>query len=111
MENKELVRRVDRGGSLPVENAQALASNTLNEIPPRYIRTEDELGQICDEDKLQIPVIDMSKLFDHDDELERLHLACKDWQPKPDQNLYLLVTFFIIKLSFDLYISPIIYWQ
>ncbi|KAK8598949.1 hypothetical protein V6N13_076892 [Hibiscus sabdariffa] len=71
---------VSRGfaGSLPVENVQALASNNLKNIPPRYIRPEVELDLVSVDESHQIPVIDMSKL-DHHDELKKLHLACKDW--------------------------------
>ncbi|KAL4384365.1 hypothetical protein GQ457_15G008550 [Hibiscus cannabinus] len=66
------------GGSIPVENVQALASNNLKNIPSRYIRPEAEFGVVSVDESLQIPVIDMSKL-DHHDEPEKLHLACRDW--------------------------------
>lgn len=82
METDEVVfSRKDLGGSLPVENVQALASNTLKEIPPRYIRPEIEHEPASVEDSLQIPVVDMNKLNDDDDddELAKLHLACKEW--------------------------------
>ncbi|KAL5795241.1 hypothetical protein ACOSQ2_000061 [Xanthoceras sorbifolium] len=70
----------DFGGSLPVENVQALASNNLEDIPPRYIRSEAESSEVLIDGSLQIPVIDMSKFVDDDnDELTKLHLACKDW--------------------------------
>lgn len=68
----------DFGGSLPVENVQALASKDLNDVPPRYIRPERQSEQVLIDESLQIPVIDMSKLMD-EDELMKLHLACKDW--------------------------------
>nr|CAN71933.1 hypothetical protein VITISV_013422 [Vitis vinifera] len=48
--------------SLPVENVQALASN----------------NPLVDE-SLQIPIIDMRKLMVEDDEMGKLHLACKEW--------------------------------
>lgn len=71
------------GGSIPVENVQALASKNLKDIPHRYIRSEFESDEVLADESLQIPVIDMSKLaigqFGYDDELEKLHLACKDW--------------------------------
>ncbi|KAK8537906.1 hypothetical protein V6N13_096296 [Hibiscus sabdariffa] len=76
METKVLFRGL--GGSLPVENVQALASNNMKNIPSRYIRPEAEFGAVSMDESLQIPVIDMIKL-DHDDELEKLHLACKHW--------------------------------
>ncbi|GMJ00266.1 hypothetical protein like AT4G25300 [Hibiscus trionum] len=66
------------GGSLPVENVQALASDNLKNIPSRYIRPEVEFDVVSLDESLQIPVIDMSKLV-HDDEQEKLHLACRDW--------------------------------
>ena len=84
METKVL-KRDDFGGSLPVQNVQALTSKNLKEIPPRYIRPEAELDQVPVEESFEIPVIDMSRLLDdqrplnHHDELARLHLACKDW--------------------------------
>ncbi|KAH9705208.1 Fe2OG dioxygenase domain-containing protein [Citrus sinensis] len=66
------------GGSLPVENVQALASNS-KEIPSRYIRPELDDEQVLADGSLHIPVIDMSKLQDDDDdELAEFHLACKD---------------------------------
>lgn len=68
----------DFGGSLQVENVQALASKDLNDVPPRYIRPERQSEQVLIDESLQIPVIDMSKLMD-EDELMKLHLACKDW--------------------------------
>ncbi|KAF5477717.1 hypothetical protein F2P56_004334 [Juglans regia] len=86
MEISEVVGRVDYGGSLPVENVQALASNNLEEIPPRYLWPEMEFeDQYCSiEENLHIPVIDLGKLIDPqftspENELEKLHLACRDW--------------------------------
>ncbi|KAM3000838.1 hypothetical protein FF2_037202 [Malus domestica] len=81
METDQVVfRRKDLGGSLPVENVQALASSTLKEIPPRYIRPEIQHEPASVEDSLQIPVVDTNKLNDDDvDELAKLHLACKEW--------------------------------
>ncbi|KAE8661864.1 S-norcoclaurine synthase 1 [Hibiscus syriacus] len=66
------------GGSLPVENVQALASKNLKHIPSRYIRPEVELDLVSIDESLQVPVIDMCKL-DHHDELKKLHIACKHW--------------------------------
>ncbi|XP_024026516.1 S-norcoclaurine synthase 1 [Morus notabilis] len=85
MENEQL-QRIDYGGSLPVENVQALASENLKEIPSRYVRPEAEFDQVSVEDhSLEIPTIDMSKLLDEKhplsphEELARLHSACRDW--------------------------------
>ena len=74
----EVLHRKGFGGSLPVENVQALASNNLKDIPSRYIRPEIESDVVSIDESLKIPMIDMSKL-DHDDEQKKLHLACKDW--------------------------------
>ncbi|XP_043817388.1 S-norcoclaurine synthase 1 [Manihot esculenta] len=71
------------GGSLPVENVQALASKNLKDIPHRYIRPDLEFDDVSVDEALQIPVIDMSKLVgnhsDHGDELAELHQACENW--------------------------------
>ncbi|GAV65407.1 DIOX_N domain-containing protein [Cephalotus follicularis] len=71
------------GGSLPVDNVQALASGNLKNIPERYVRHEVEHDEVYTDESLQIPVIDMSKLasvqIGHDNELAKLHQACKDW--------------------------------
>ncbi|KAJ4826784.1 hypothetical protein Tsubulata_034771 [Turnera subulata] len=74
----------DYGGSIPVDNVQALASKNLKDIPSRYIRPENELDEISEDESLQIPVIDMDKLVGpnqsgHEDELSKLHFACKEW--------------------------------
>ncbi|KAI4312917.1 hypothetical protein MLD38_037705 [Melastoma candidum] len=71
-------------GSLPVPNVQALAAECLSDIPPRYLRHPDELGQLWPSTVApEIPVIDMSKLGDRssrkETEMERLHSACRDW--------------------------------
>lgn len=84
MESSECVGGLDAGrSSLPVENVQSLASKNLNAIPPRYIREEAESDDLLDDESLQIPVIDMKQLVvgqvGYEDEMKRLHLACKDW--------------------------------
>ncbi|KAB2017923.1 hypothetical protein ERO13_D08G179500v2 [Gossypium hirsutum] len=73
-----VINREGFGGSLPVEKVQALASKNLKDIPSRYIRPEVEFDVVSIDESYQIPVIDMSKLG-HDDEQQKLHLACKDW--------------------------------
>ncbi|CAK7356191.1 unnamed protein product [Dovyalis caffra] len=79
----EVDRRKDLGGSIPVENVQALASKNLKDVPSRYIRPEVQFDEVSIDESLHIPVIDMSKLLanqlGHQDELAKLHLACKDW--------------------------------
>ncbi|KAL3376966.1 hypothetical protein AABB24_003407 [Solanum stoloniferum] len=70
------------GGSLKVPNVQELAKQQLAAVPPRYIRDDIENQSYSSIVILpQVPVIDMKKLLDIDDdsELERLHLACKEW--------------------------------
>ncbi|XP_019190920.1 PREDICTED: S-norcoclaurine synthase 1-like [Ipomoea nil] len=69
----------DYGGSLPVQNVQELASNNFTHIPQRYIRPEMEQDEVCSDESLQIPVMDLSKLDADDLELAKLHQACKDW--------------------------------
>lgn len=78
MDSDEVLSRKDLGGSLPVENVQALASKSLKDIPPQYLLTEMENEELSIDDSLQIPVIDMNKLGS-EDELEKLHLACREW--------------------------------
>ena len=81
----ETINRSEYGGSIPVDNVQALASSKdLKDIPSRYIRPEIELDVVLTDESLQIPVIDISKLAvvgqpGYDDELENLHVACRDW--------------------------------
>ncbi|KAM3284797.1 hypothetical protein P3S67_023596 [Capsicum chacoense] len=69
------------GGSLKVPNVQELAKQTLAAVPPRYIRDDIE-NQSYNSSMLlpQIPIIDMKKLLQigDDDELKKLHLACKE---------------------------------
>ncbi|KAI6705620.1 hypothetical protein NL676_008582 [Syzygium grande] len=75
------------GGSLPVPNVQELAKEAITEIPPRYVRTDQDHPFIhVDHGSLllQVPVIDMNKLSSINDglmesELEKLHVACRDW--------------------------------
>lgn len=78
MDSDEVLSRKDLGGSLPVENVQALASKSLKDIPPQYLLTEMENEELSIDDSLQIPVIDMNKLGS-EDELEKLHLTCREW--------------------------------
>ncbi|CAL1405069.1 unnamed protein product [Linum trigynum] len=66
------------GGYLPVPNVQELAA-VSKDVSARYIRPERELEQVAAGEFGQIPVIDMSKLQVGDDELAKLHSACKEW--------------------------------
>ncbi|WCJ20680.1 2-oxoglutarate (2OG) and Fe(II)-dependent oxygenase superfamily protein [Euphorbia peplus] len=68
------------GGSLPVDNVQNLASNNPKDLPSRYIRPELQFDPVSTDDSLQIPVVDMTKLGDEDEnEMTLLHKACQHW--------------------------------
>lgn len=72
------------GGSLPVANVQELASRNLKDIPDRYIRSDLNIDYFSIDESLQVPVLDMSRLCSepsqgYDEELARLHQACKEW--------------------------------
>lgn len=66
-------------------NVQELAKQQLAAAPPRYIRDDFQNQSYSSSLVLpQVPVIDMKKLLqigDTDDhsELNRFHLACKEW--------------------------------
>ncbi|TKY49528.1 SRG1 protein [Spatholobus suberectus] len=71
--------------SLSVPSVQELAFQRPEKVPPRYIRDEDGddiIGTYLSDPSLRVPFIDMAKLVNagtQQDELQRLHLACKDW--------------------------------
>ncbi|KAL6991346.1 hypothetical protein U1Q18_009461 [Sarracenia purpurea var. burkii] len=70
--------------TLPVPNVQELAQEPLKEIPPRYVRSDQDHPIICDTASLpQLPIINLQNLLGGNDdvnsELQKLHLACKDW--------------------------------
>ncbi|XP_015167926.1 thebaine 6-O-demethylase-like [Solanum tuberosum] len=72
------------GGSLKVPNVQEMAKQQLAGVPPRYIRINDDENQLYNSSILLphqlAPVIDMEIIKDDDDtELNRFHLACKEW--------------------------------
>ncbi|CAN1847234.1 Protein SRG1 [Linum perenne] len=79
-EGKELIKL---GSSLPVPYVQELAKDPLlAAVPPRYIRRDDQDRPLdIINPTVQVPVIDVEKLYDDDEdqELGRLHEACKDW--------------------------------
>lgn len=67
--------------NLEAPNVKELAKE-LETVPQRYIR--DDLETITWDSSMllpQLPVIDMEKVLsnDHDIEVQRLHLACKEW--------------------------------
>ncbi|KAK8602104.1 hypothetical protein V6N13_058243 [Hibiscus sabdariffa] len=67
------------GGSLLVPCVQELAKNPLKQIPPRYVRTDEDSPIVSHTNlSLQVPVLDMQKLLS-EQELEKLNHACKEW--------------------------------
>ncbi|CAM8900397.1 unnamed protein product [Rhodiola kirilowii] len=84
MESTGREQEVNFGRSLIVPSVQELAKGPISEIPSRYVRTDEDT--IIKLDNLlasqSVPVIDLQNLgfgdLD-DDELQKLHCACKDW--------------------------------
>ncbi|XP_044460647.1 protein SRG1-like [Mangifera indica] len=71
---------VNFGKSLIVPSVQELAKQSIVNIPPRYIRKDEDPPVVTNDACLpSVPVIDLQKLVSVDYELERLHLACKEW--------------------------------
>ncbi|KAG9447580.1 hypothetical protein H6P81_013708 [Aristolochia fimbriata] len=69
------------GKSLLVPSVQELVTQSMNTIPPRYVRPELEYTRIITS-SVEIPVIDFRKFYTRESiesELEKLHLACRDW--------------------------------
>ncbi|KAI4357406.1 hypothetical protein L6164_001355 [Bauhinia variegata] len=72
---------VNFGKSIIVPSFQELIKQHLSQIPPRYLRSEQEGTSIFSH---LVPVIDIHKLAhghgdSADSELEKLHSACRDW--------------------------------
>ncbi|TXG47775.1 hypothetical protein EZV62_027069 [Acer yangbiense] len=71
--------------AVAVPFVQELAKKPLINIPPRYVRPDQDpapLPSLNSSSSSQIPVIDMQKLLSHDfmdSELQKLHHACKEW--------------------------------
>ncbi|GLT54550.1 hypothetical protein SLA2020_277420 [Shorea laevis] len=69
--------------SLPVPSVQELAIQGLQTVPPRYVRDDTDIIITAPSDpSLRIPLIDMTKLVNpdsHEQEIQRLHSACKEW--------------------------------
>ncbi|KVI03312.1 protein SRG1-like [Cynara cardunculus var. scolymus] len=77
-------KRTSMGGSLLVPSVQELVKEPLIKVPTRYVRSHEDLPPTsCLSSSLcEVPVIDMHHLLSKDStthELEKLHLACKDW--------------------------------
>nr|GEV60354.1 protein SRG1-like [Tanacetum cinerariifolium] len=70
------------GSSLLVPSVQELAKEAITKVPPRYVRLDQDPPIISPPPSSfpEVPVIDMARLSAADHlELEKLHLACKDW--------------------------------
>lgn len=72
------------GGSLLVPSVQELAKEALVDVPPRYVRPDQDPTVISwlSSTRPEVPIVDMQRLLSDefiDYELEKLHLACKDW--------------------------------
>ncbi|XP_048321952.2 protein SRG1 [Ziziphus jujuba] len=76
------------GSSLLVPSVQELAKDPIINVPSRYLRPDQDPTVISDHDPLcfpdKIPAVDYYNLISGDSaiaslELEKLHLACKDW--------------------------------
>ncbi|KAK8944441.1 S-norcoclaurine synthase 1 [Platanthera zijinensis] len=73
------------GGSLKVDNVQALAAHVGAEVPQRYVRREREEETVISGHEGSgdsIPVIDFARLLDSEfaeEEAARLHSACEAW--------------------------------
>ncbi|NP_001242069.1 protein SRG1-like [Glycine max] len=74
------------GTSLLVPSVQELAKEKISNVPQRYIQPqhEEDIVILSEEanSSLEIPVIDMQSLLSEESgssELDKLHLACKEW--------------------------------
>ncbi|KAI7748147.1 hypothetical protein M8C21_012910 [Ambrosia artemisiifolia] len=72
------------GVSLPVPNVQEIAKKPLQRVPPRYIRPDEDSPVISSlpSSRTQVPIIDIERLSSQEfvhSEVEKLHLACRDW--------------------------------
>ncbi|KAK6917260.1 Isopenicillin N synthase-like, Fe(2+) 2OG dioxygenase domain [Dillenia turbinata] len=75
---------VNLGKSLLVPSVQELARQPITNIPPRYIRADDDRPIVVFDGASTppVPVIDLQRLLHEDPmnfELEKLHSACKEW--------------------------------
>jgi hypothetical protein len=93
--------------SLTVPSVQELSLQSPQKVPERYIRDDgdDDFSTFPSSDpSLTIPLIDKAKLVNADtqqDELLKLHLACKNWGVfQVPQVMKLLVIFFLLTSNF-----------
>ncbi|KAL7611366.1 protein SRG1 [Lactuca sativa] len=75
---------VGLGASLLVPSVQELAKEPVTKVPARYVRPDQDPPVVSSllSSLPKVPIIDMEKLScedSADDELEKLHLACKEW--------------------------------
>ncbi|KAL3522613.1 hypothetical protein ACH5RR_015447 [Cinchona calisaya] len=74
---------VNFGKSIIVPSVQELSKERISKIPPRYVHHDQESPIVSHENLLPtVPVIDIQALLSEnsmDSELEKLHLACKEW--------------------------------
>ncbi|KHN36942.1 Protein SRG1 [Glycine soja] len=81
----EEINKNPSGTSLLVPSVLELAKENLTTVPQRYIQPQhQDMVLISEEDHstLEIPVIDMHRLLSVESgssELDKLHLACKEW--------------------------------
>lgn len=72
---------VNFGKSLIVPSVQELAKESITNIPSRYVN--EDLDCLIDQSSpSSVPVIDLQRLLhgdSMDSELDKLHLACKEW--------------------------------
>ncbi|MFS8003167.1 putative codeine 3-O-demethylase [Helianthus anomalus] len=78
------MERRSLGSSLLVPSVQELAKEQILEVPSRYVRTDQDpvVTSWLTSARPEVPIIDMQRLLTPDSadyELERLHLACRDW--------------------------------
>ncbi|EEF33888.1 Naringenin,2-oxoglutarate 3-dioxygenase, putative [Ricinus communis] len=70
------------GSSLLVPCVQELAKLSLESIPPRYVRQDQDQPINVQNQNVEVPVIDMERLLSQESmhsELAKLHCACRDW--------------------------------
>lgn len=82
MEFEAEATTVNFGRSIIVRSVQELTNETIINVPPRYVRTDQGPPSVTADTWLPpVPLIDLQKLVDdvHADELERLHSACREW--------------------------------
>lgn len=92
MSKKCLQLEVSGGGALPqadwpepIQRVQCLAESGISELPPRYVRPENERPTIIDnhdaEPVISIPVVDLSGLegSDRRETARKISDACKNW--------------------------------